>query len=136
MPRRTTNNKQQVRNAIVNAMRNWSELDAEANREYYTSSNRAVFFDFTPMQYVGWKTYIGEIKKVQRSIRTFKITLNDDLKVIVDGNMAFAHGTWRMKFAFTDGSRRNLAGRLTEVLVKRKGRWIIVHEHASVPTPD
>ena len=124
----------QVRHVIFAAMKNWSELDAEANRVYYTSSNKAVFFDFTPMQYVGWKTYIGEIKKVQETIRRFRITLNDDLAVRVHGTMAYAHGTWKMNFVFTNGSRKRLAGRLTEILVKRKGKWIIVHEHASVPT--
>jgi len=116
-------------------MRNWSRLDADANQVYYTSSDRAVFFDFTPMQYVGWITYSNEIKKVQESIRKFKITLKDDLAVHVMEGMAYAHGTWKMDFVFTEGSRRHLHGRLTEVLEKRKGKWIIVHEHASVPTP-
>ena len=125
----------EVRRIIFAAMRNWSKLKADANRAYYTSSDQAVFFDFTPMQYVGWETYSSEIKKVQESIRSFKITLHDDLDVRVLGRMAYAHGTWNMDFRFTYGSRRHLEGRLTEVLEKRKGKWIIVHEHASVPTP-
>jgi ketosteroid isomerase-like protein len=120
---------------IFAAMKNWSELRADANQAYYTSSDQAVFFDFTPMQYVGWETYSTEIKKIQGSIKQFKITLNDDLAVRVLGRMACAHGTWKMDFVFTDGSRRHLEGRLTEVLEKQKGKWIIVHEHASVPTP-
>jgi ketosteroid isomerase-like protein len=124
-----------VRRVIVAAMKNWSRLDADANQAFYTSNDQAVFFDFTPMQYVGWETYASEIKKVQESIRKFKITLKDDLAVRVHGPMAYAHGTWKMDFLFTDGSRRHLEGRLTEVLEKRKGKWIIVHEHASVPTP-
>ena len=40
---------------------------------------------------------------------------------------------WKMDFTFVDGSRRHLEGRLTEVLEKQKGKWIIVHDHASVP---
>ncbi len=124
-----------VRQVIRKAMANWSALDADANREYYTESDKAVFFDFTPMQYVGWKKYVSEIKKVQASIRNFKINLNNDLTVRVAGKLAFAHGTWKMDFVFTDGTRRRLRGRLTEVLEKRQGKWIIVHEHASVPTP-
>lgn len=123
-----------VRRIIFAAMRNWSKLKADANRAYYTPSDHAVFFDFTPMQYVGWQTYSSEIKKVQDSIRRFQITLHDDLAVRVLGRMAYAHGTWNMDFRFTDGSRRHLEGRLTEVLKKQKGKWRIVHEHASVPT--
>ena len=115
-------------------MKNWSNLDAEANQAYYTSSTKAVFFDFTPMQYVGWATYMNEIKKVQESIRKFKINLNDDLVVQVRGEMAYAHGTWKMSFVFKNGSRRKLSGRLTEILEKRMGKWKIIHEHASVPT--
>lgn len=124
-----------VRRVIVAAMKNWSRLDADANQAFYTSSDKAVFFDFTPMQYVGWETYANEIKKVQESIRKFKITLRNDLAVRVQGRMAFAHGTWKMDFVFTDGSRSHLKGRLTEVLEKHEGKWIIVHEHASIPTP-
>lgn len=124
-----------VRRVIVAAMKNWSWLDADANQAYYTSSDQAVFFDFTPMQYVGWETYATEIKKVQESIRKFKITLRDDLAVRVCGRVAYAHGTWKMDFLFTDGTRKHLQGRLTEVLEKEKGKWMIVHEHASIPTP-
>jgi ketosteroid isomerase-like protein len=129
------NSRQAVRRVILEAMKNWSNLDADANQAYYTSSDRAVFFDFTPMQYVGWKNYVREIKKVQESIRKFRISLNKDLTIQVRGKLAYAHGTWKMDFQFVDGSRKRLRGRLTEVLEKCRGKWMIVHEHASVPTP-
>jgi ketosteroid isomerase-like protein len=124
-----------VQRVILEAMKNWSALDADANRQFYTSSDKAVFFDFTPMQYLGWKTYVSEIKKVQKSIKRFKIALNDDLQIHVQGHFAYAHCTWKMDFLFIDGTRQKLKGRLTEVLEKRKGNWVIVHEHASIPTP-
>ena len=128
--------KQKVRAVILKAMENWSALDAEANEACYTASDRAVFFDFTPMQYIGWETYKNEIKKVQESIQKFRITINDDLCVRVVGAVAWGHATWKMDFVFKDGTRRHLEGRLTEVLEKQKGKWKIVHEHASVPTPN
>ena len=124
----------EVRRVIIKALENWSALDADANRELYTSSGKAVFFDFTPMQYVGWRTYVTEIKKVQTKIRKFQIKVNSDMRVHVLGKLAFGHCTWAMNFVFANGVRRRLAGRLTEVLEKRGGKWIIVHEHASVPT--
>jgi ketosteroid isomerase-like protein len=117
-------------------MENWSALNADANQAYYTSSDRAVFFDFTPMQYVGWETYKNEIKKVQEAINEFKITLHDDLTVHVAGQLAWATATWKMDFRYRDGKARHLEGRLTEVLEKQKGKWRIVHEHASVPKPE
>jgi PhnB protein len=129
-----TKDERDVRATILKAMENWSRLDADANAAYYTSSDHAVFFDFTPMQYVGWKTYVNEIKKAQESIRTFKIVLNDDLSVKVVGGAAWAHCTWKMDFDYKDGTQRHLEGRLTEVLEKQNGAWKIVHEHASVPT--
>jgi ketosteroid isomerase-like protein len=128
-----TKDEIEVRQVIVKAMENWSALDADANQAYYTSSDRAVFFDFTPMQYVGWETYKNEIKKVQDSIKEFKIVLNDDLTVHVSGKTGWATATWKMDFHFKDGTRRHLEGRLTEILEKQRGKWKIVHEHASVP---
>jgi len=126
--------EQEVQNIIEKAMGNWSALNADANEAYYTTSDRAVFFDFTPMQYVGWKTYKSEIEKVQGLIEKFRITLSDDLSVRVLGKAAWAHATWKMDFVYKDGRQLHLEGRLTEVLEKQKGRWKIVHEHASVPT--
>jgi len=125
----------EVRATILKAMENWSALAADANEACYTTSDKAVFFDFTPMQYVGWESYKNEIKKVQDTLQQFKITLNDDLTVRVVGKIAYAHATWKMDFLFKDQTRRHLEGRLTEVLEKQKGKWKIVHEHASVPTP-
>ena len=127
--------QQEVRSTILKAMENWSRLEADANQAYYTTSDKAVFFDFTPMQFVGWETYKNEIKKVQESIKEFKIILNDDLTVHVAGKVAWATATWKMDFQFKDGTTRHLEGRLTEVLEKQKGKWKIVHEHASVPAP-
>lgn len=127
--------QQEVRSTILQAMENWSRLEADANQAYYTTSDKAVFFDFTPMQFVGWETYKNEIKKVQESIKEFKIILNDDLTVHVAGKVAWATATWKMDFQFKDGTARHLEGRLTEVLEKQKGKWKIVHEHASVPAP-
>ena len=136
-PNKTTRRRdeREVRRVITRAMQNWSALDADANRVFYTSSNKAVFFDFTPMQFVGWRHYVSEIKKVQKTIRKYQIRLHQDLRVRVLGKSAYAHCTWTMNFAMTDGTRRSLRGRLTEVLEKSRGKWIIVHEHASVPAP-
>jgi ketosteroid isomerase-like protein len=128
--------RQEIRAVILKAMENWSALDADANQAYYTASDGAVFFDFTPMQYIGWETYKNEIKKVQESIREFKIALNDDLSVHVAGQLAWATATWKMDFLYHSGKTRHLAGRLTEVLQKQRGKWKIVHEHASVPAPE
>jgi ketosteroid isomerase-like protein len=130
-----TKDEQAVRTTILRAMENWSRLDADANAAYYTSSNRAVFFDFTPMEYVGWENYKAEIEKAQETIRHFQIALNDDLIVRVVGKVAWAHCTWKMDFEYKDGTSRHLEGRLTEVLEKQSGAWKIVHEHASVPMP-
>lgn len=135
-PRAASKERQEIRAVILKAMQNWSALDADANQACYTSSDGAVFFDFTPMQYIGWETYKNEIKKVRESIKEFKIALNDDLSVHVAGQLAWATATWQMDFLFQNGKTRNLEGRLTEVLQKQRGKWKIVHEHASVPTPE
>jgi ketosteroid isomerase-like protein len=126
---------QAIRGTILKAMENWSALDPDANDAYYTASESAVFFDFTPMEYVGWDNYKSEIKKVSENIQSFKITLNDDLRVHHAGRLGWATATWKMDFHFKDGRTRHLEGRITEVLEKQKGRWKIVHEHASVPAP-
>ena len=56
-----------------------------------------------------------------------------DLDVSVGGDVAFATSLNRMTGDKTDGGRVDLWFRATVCLRKVEGRWLVVHEHTSVP---
>jgi len=56
-----------------------------------------------------------------------------DTKLTVGGDVAFWSGLIRMTGTKTDGTEVDLWFRQTLGLVKRDGRWVVVHQHASVP---
>ena len=56
-----------------------------------------------------------------------------DLRIAVDGDVAFAHALRRMAGIKKDGERVDLWYRATCGLRREKGEWKIVHVHNSVP---
>jgi ketosteroid isomerase-like protein len=92
-----------------------------------------VFDVIPPRQYVG-------AKALSRNWQGFldgfdgTITLeNSDMEVVSDGKLAYAHYIAHVAGKGKDGNPIDMAFRLTDVLRKVKGKWLIVHEHVSVP---
>jgi ketosteroid isomerase-like protein len=55
------------------------------------------------------------------------------LEVTADGNLAFATSIQRFSGTGKDGKPYDMTLRVTDCLRKTGGRWLIVHEHASIP---
>jgi ketosteroid isomerase-like protein len=55
------------------------------------------------------------------------------MNVTRDGNMAFATYIAHMTGNGKDGNPIDVTMRITDVLRKSSGKWLIVHEHVSVP---
>jgi len=56
-----------------------------------------------------------------------------DLAVTLAGDVAFSHGLNRMAGITADGRRSERWLRWTACWRRREGRWLVVHEHVSVP---
>ncbi len=107
--------------------------DAKAAHEPY--SDALVCFDLAPplvfegddaldpAQMQAWmETWSGPIENEAR-----------DLRIVIGGDVAFAHALRRMKGTKQDGEKVDLWFRATCGLRKEKGEWKIVHLHNSVP---
>jgi ketosteroid isomerase-like protein len=88
-----------------------------------------------PRQYVGaaafqkpWEGFLG----------MFKGPINaevNDLAINSDGEIAYSHGVQRVWGTTNDGKPFDSTFRITDVYRKSRGKWVIVHEHISLP-PD
>jgi uncharacterized protein (TIGR02246 family) len=109
--------------------------DVNAIMASYVPDESLFVFDVVPpRQYVGAKAYRKDWEDFFASfpgpVETFEIT---DLKVMTDGNLAFSHSIQRAVVTDKDGKKADITFRLTDVYRKINGKWLIVHEHVSVP---
>lgn len=111
----------------------WSTLDASRAAPYYAPDADLIFFDTDPMEYKGWAAYEKGVQQSLNGFKSLKLTVNDDVLVHRHGNLAWTTATWHGDAETKDGQKLAWDGRHTQVWEKRYGKWLIVHEHLSLP---
>jgi ketosteroid isomerase-like protein len=111
----------------------WSTMDSAKVSPLFAPDADLIFFDITPLKYNGWAEYQKGVMKVFEPYSTMKCTVNDDVHGGRSGNMAWTAGTVSCHAPKKDGGVDDLTLRTSEIYQKRGAKWLIVHEHASVP---
>lgn len=124
-----------IRATIEKVYQNWGALNPDANDALYSPQADVAWFDISPMRYTGWAEYKAGTKKLFEGFKDLTFTIGDDLVVTRAGKVAWVTLTWKGVAHLKDGKEMVLEGRATEILQKQKGKWIIVHEHVSLPAP-
>jgi len=127
--------EQAIRETILKAYQNWAALNPDANDAYYAPDAKLAWYDLTPLKYAGWEDYKAGVKKGNEGLESADLKVHDDLAVYHKGNLAWATYTWTAELHLKGGKVERAEARGTDVLEKRQGKWVIVHEHASFPTP-
>jgi ketosteroid isomerase-like protein len=108
--------------------------DLDTIMKNYPRGDTLVVFDVAPpRQYVGYDTFR---KDWQHFLDMFSDPITYemvDLDVISDGKMGYARMIQHVAAKGKDGKPLDLHIRVTDVLRKTNGRWLIIHEHASFP---
>ena len=127
--------EQAIRSVLTKATENWSAMNPDANGVFYTADARVVWFDIAPMQYVGWRAYKEGVKQLNTGLDGMSLKVQDDVAVRRKGSVAWATYTFSAELRWKDRKVEKGEGRATDILEKRGGKWIIVHEHVSFPAP-
>jgi uncharacterized protein (TIGR02246 family) len=116
----------------------WNAMDVDAMGKYYDQAPDKVFYDTSPLKYVGWANYAAGAKEFFATQQSIKFTLNDDAVVHRVGNLAYSTATVTMAMTDKAGKTSNVNCRWTLVFEKEGGKWLIDHEHFSAPmeTPE
>ncbi len=100
---------------------------------YVNSPDLVVFDVIPPRQYTGWDAYkkdwtgfLGQCKDKP----TLELT---DLSVEAGGRLAYGHNIQHMSCTDAKGNKFDMTVRVTDGYRKAKGKWLIAHEHVSVP---
>jgi len=111
----------------------WNTGDPEKAAPLYAKDPDLVFYDLTPLQYVGWAAYEKGVRAVFASFASAKFTPHNDLRVTRHGTIAWTTETWHLSGKKKSGQTVEMDGRHTTIWELRGGHWLIVHEHFSAP---
>lgn len=122
-----------IRQTTRSIFSHWSEMRPEKNDSLYEADDQTVLFDIGTMKDVGWECQKARLKVAFESLEEFRIVPNDDISVVAYADCAWVTCTWWSNGKPKADAAFRLEGRATFVFVKRKGTWLAVHDHVSVP---
>jgi len=100
----------------------------------YAPDESLVVFDvIPPRQYVGAKAFRKDTADFLAEFPGPVKFDSSDLAITADGKLAFAHYILHATGTDRAGKQDEYNFRVTDCLSKTKGKWLIVHEHLSVP---
>jgi uncharacterized protein (TIGR02246 family) len=112
----------------------WNTLNPDNAAPLYARDADLIFFDIAPLKYSNWQEYSDNFKKnVAPGFTSLTLAPNNDVRTTRRGNMALTTLTFRLSAKQKDGSALDFDCRHTIVWEKRRGHWLIVHEHISKP---
>lgn len=124
--------EQKVEEVVAAVVEAYRAGDYEAMGAYYAPEVTMVPGDYGP-PVLGWTNVVARYRAAQAGLSSVEM-IRDNTRIQVRGKLAWAVYQWR--FAAMLGSDPISAlGHTTLVLEKRKGRWVIVHNHTSALLP-
>ena len=119
---------------VANYWSVWGTGDVAKAGEMYAKDADLVFYDLEPLKYTGWAQYSkGVGPNVLEKFASVTFTVNDDVKATQRGRVAWTVVTVHADGTLKAGGPMKADIRHTAIWERRGGRWLIVHEHVSVP---
>jgi uncharacterized protein (TIGR02246 family) len=130
----TTREDAQIRERIDTLAQALRTKDIDALMAHYAPE--VVTFDLMPLQSPSadayrknFEAWFGSVQgPIDYEIRHLRIAMN--------GDVAFSHHLARVQSTRTSGEKNDYWVRVTAGLRKMNGRWMVTHEHISVPFKD
>ncbi len=101
--------------------------------EFQRSPSLVIFDVIPPRQYTGWDAWKDDWAGVLKGCANAPKADFTDLQIESSGELAFSRNIGHFSCVDAKGNRTELTWRQTDCYRKQGGKWIIVHEHLSVP---
>ncbi len=125
----------QFKTLVADCHRAWDTLKPENAAPFYAKDGGLVFYDMAPLKYVGWRGFERGTRKMLSTIKSARIKLGNDFRVVRTGNIAVTTVTFGLTAKPLKGKTWKSPGRHTAVWEKRGNKWLIIHDHWSAPLP-
>ncbi|MGD9346465.1 MAG: SgcJ/EcaC family oxidoreductase [Candidatus Aminicenantes bacterium] len=125
-------NVQAVLNQYVEA---WENLDIELFSKVFSHDDDIVIFSASPnKRYVGWEVFREDVQKSFHEMTSVEISFRDiSIEVHASGNIAWLSCLEDWDFVYQGQPVSDEGARVTWILEKRNGQWVIIHAHWSMP---
>lgn len=108
--------------------------DVNAVMANYLPGDSLIVFDvIPPRQYAGWDAYKKDWQGVLGGCADSPKMDISDLAITTGRRIAFSHSIQHFVCTDAKGNKLDMTLRATDAYRKEKGKWLIVHEHISVP---
>jgi len=134
-PTPTTDATAEAKPIIENLFKAWATLDTSKAAPFYSKDASLAFYDVSPLKYQGYPAYEKGFLEMSKDWKSFRVTLNSDFKAQRQADLMVASSTARIEIEPKQGATILGTLRLTEVLERHKGGWVVIHEHVSMPMP-
>ena len=118
--------------AITEQIAMYKKRDVEGVMRYYVHRpDLSVFDSEEPEAVLGWdacRKYTEQQIGAVRSIDKLELS---KVQVHASGELGFLAAAWTLEATTNEGEKVSQSGRVTEVLQKLDGKWLILHEHNS-----
>lgn len=113
----------------------WEQLDPSKQTQFY-ARGKHIFFDVAPLKYSSWLEYQAGVSKELNDYQSAKFTVNNDAEIHSCGSdCAWSAATVKQEATMKSGRRDLATFRWTVIFQRQQGKWLIVHEHVSMPAP-
>ena len=131
---RAANEEQEIRDLIDRWEKAFRAKNAGEVMACYAPGNRVVAFDIVPpLVRIGRDAYRKNYEDFFAMYQGPLQTEIRELKVTVGGDVAFVTCLERLSGVLNGGQKSDMWCRVTSGLRKLEGKWLIVHDHVSVP---
>jgi len=110
----------------------WATLDPTNVAQFY-ASGRHTFFDIAPLKYSSWDEYQKNVRNVLADYKSAKFMVSDDAELHPAGKYVWGTATVNEEMTHKDGKVDSGTFRWTMIFELQGGKWLIVHEHVSIP---
>lgn len=124
----------QIKSLEANFVAGVQAKDADRIMSNYEKSPDLVVFDLIPpRQYTGWDAFHKDWQGVLKGCKDTPVMEMTELVIDGDKRYAYGHNIQHMTCTTANGSKLDTTFRVTDAYKKIDGKWLIVHEHISVP---
>ena len=131
----TNTDEEEIRTLLDRWAKAFEAHDIDAIMSNYAPADAVIAYDIgPPLQYKGKEAYRKDYLEFLAQYDGPIHVEYRDMRILSSGNVGFVHALERFSGKLRNGQQSDMWLRYTGGLRKMNGKWLIVHDHVSVPT--